>query len=606
MDNSYPWRLLIRRLGWLMAFYFVFRGFFFLWNRDAMGGDSPADIVRGFVEGVRFDLWAVLWTSLPVVLMTFLPFDWQARRWVQRLQWIYMAAIQLLCFGLNVIDIELFKFTGRRLSMGWLHLQKDLENQSLSLVTYYWWLGLAGFLLWLFFLRFWPRWRPIERGRAPTWKRIAIAGAAVLALVVGLRGGFQYKPLSLNHAYVRGSSAVGVLTLNSTFSFFKNRRRLDTLSLKFFASPEAVKSQLGQLHFPKSSRHGKYGGWNVVLIIVESLNTEYMGALNGGEGYTPFLDSLANKGTLFARNFANGRRSIEAVPSLLCGLPSLMDEALIVSPYQGIELQCLGQYAKAAGYSTHFFHGAYNGSMHFDAFSTRAGFDNYYGFNEFGDRGQSDGIWGIFDEPFLLFSLSKLNQLAQPFVSTIFTLSSHHPYRIPPEYRERLPKGELEIHPSIAYVDQALEKFFAGAESQPWFGKTIFIITGDHTHKSAKREYQNLLGYYRVPLLIYIPGGEPTRPDRITQHIDILPTIIDLLGLPAEKRLMFGQSVFAEGAGVAFNGDERGYWLYADDHLVQYLHASKEFTGGGAGRDWLKAVVHYFNEGVVANTLYKF
>lgn len=606
MDNSYPWRLLVRRLAWLWVFYFAFRVFFAVYNHDALGGDTWADMAWAFVSGLKFDGWAILWTSLPIVLITFLPIDWQSRKWVQRSQLVYMAAVQFFCFGLNIIDIELYKFTGRRLSMDWLHLQKDLENQSYSLVAYYWWLGLVGLAMWFVFLVFYPRWKTIEIRTTPLWKQIAVAGLAVVFLITGLRGGLQYKPLSLNHAYMRGSSALGVLTLNSTFSFFKNRRRMDTLSLKFFDSAETVKTQLSRLHIPRSARNSEFKGWNVVLIIVESLNTEYMGALNDGEGYTSFLDELSRKSILFANNFANGRRSIEAVPSLLCGLPSLMDQALIVSPYQGIELQCLGQYAKAGGYSTHFFHGAYNGSMHFDAFSRRAGFDNYYGYNEFGDPSKSDGIWGIFDEPFLDFSLTTVNTLPQPFISVIFTLSSHHPYRIPPEYRARLPKGELEIHPSIAYVDQALRKFFAAAESQPWFNKTIFMITGDHTHKSAKKDYQNLLGYYRVPLMIYIPGGQPARPARVTQHIDVLPTLIDLLGLPAEKQLMFGQSVFADNPGVAFNGDERGYWLYSQNNLVQYLHGTKEFQGSEEPRDWLKAVVHYFNEGVVANTLYRF
>ena len=608
MNTLYPARLLAKRLGLLLVFYFCFRVLFFLANRDALSGDGASDILWSFLNGLRFDLWAVLWSSLPIIFAAFLPVRWQERPWLQAGLLIYVGAVQIWCFGLNVIDVELFKFTGRRLSMDWLHLQQDLEHQSLSLVSYYWWLALLGTLAWLVFMWLWPRWNLARENSRPLALRIATVVLGITFLALGLRGGTQYKPLSLNHAYTRGSAALGVLTHNSTFSFFKNRRRVDSLALRFFNSKEEAVSELAALHRPTSTRHGELKNRNVVILIVESLGSEYVGVLNKGEGLTPFFDELSKKGDLFTENFANGRRSIEAIPSVICGLPSMMGEALIVSPYQGIELHCLGNYAKSAGYSTHFFHGAYNGSMHFDTFAHRAGFDNYYGFNEFGDATKSDGIWGIYDEPFLQFALEKLNSIPEPFAATIFTLSSHHPYKIPPELAGRFTKGNLEIHPSIQYSDYALKQFFAKAERQPWFANTLFVITGDHTGKSGRSEYKNLLGYYRVPLLVYAPGLSSGQVrNRVTQHIDILPTVLDLLGLPGEPRLKIGQSVFADDPGVAFNGDERGYWLYTSSQLVQYGHGTGEFSESSQlVRDRLKAVVHYFNVGVTGNTLYRF
>lgn len=604
----YPARLLGRRLGLLLLFYLFFRVVFFIANRDGFAGDTTEDIVWAFITGFRFDIWAVFWSSLPLAVVSYFPLRLQRQNGLQLALFIYMAAVQFWCFGLNIIDVELFKFTGRRLAMDWLHLQKDLENQGTNLVGYYWWLAGLGFLAWLSFLMLWPKWNAKDEVTQPWPLKVLVGFFGIAILAIGLRGGTQYKPLSLNHAYTRGSAALGVLTHNSTFSFFKNRRRIDSLSLRFFDSKEDVLRELEPMHRPTSPRHGEFKDRNVVVLIVESLGSEYMGALNQGEGFTPFLDELAKTGDLFTENFANGRRSIEALPSVVCGLPSLMGEALIVSPYQGIELHCLGNYAKAAGYSTHFFHGAYNGSMHFDTFAHRAGFDKYYGFNEFGDATKSDEVWGIYDEPFLQFTIKQLNEVKPPFAATIFTLSSHHPYKIPPEFKDKVGKGSLEIHASIQYVDYALKQFFDEAEKQPWFANTLFVITGDHTNKSAKTEYKNLLGYYRVPLLFYAPGKiSGAVHARVTQHVDILPSIIDLLDLPAEPRLKIGQSVFADDPGVAFNGDERGYWLYSGNQLVQFGHGTKEFTESSPlVRNRLKAVVHYFNTGVSENTLYRF
>src|SRR5690606_12595848 len=99
----------------------------------------------------------------------------------------------------------------------------------------------------------------------------------------------------------------------------------------------------------------------------------------------------------------------------------------------------------------------HDGTMFFDVLASRLGFRNYFGANAFPDDHQDDGRWGIFDEPFLLWSVEKLNAMARPFFTTIFTLSSHNPYKIPEEYKDTFPEGTLPIHKSIRYSDFALQ-----------------------------------------------------------------------------------------------------------------------------------------------------
>ena len=137
-------------------------------------------------------------------------------------------------------------------------------------------------------------------------------------------------------------------------------------------------------------------GKNIVIIIVESLSAEFTGIGNPGHGYTPFLDSLAEKGLYFKNRFANGRRSIDAPPSILAGLPHLRDETFFCAEFK--TLHGLGTVLKSHGYNTSFFHGGKNGTMFFDVFSRRMGFDDYYGLNEYPNPQDSDGIWGIYDE----------------------------------------------------------------------------------------------------------------------------------------------------------------------------------------------------------------
>jgi phosphoglycerol transferase MdoB-like AlkP superfamily enzyme len=76
----------------------------------------------------------------------------------------------------------------------------------------------------------------------------------------------------------------------------------------------------------------------------------------------------------------------------------------------------------------------------------------------------------------------------------------------------------------------AIGKFFETASHQPWFKNTIFVLTSDHTNMSNHAEYQTDLGGFCSPIIIYEPGREPQLQDKIAQQIDILPTVLGMLG----------------------------------------------------------------------------
>ena len=237
---------------------------------------------------------------------------------------------------------------------------------------------------------------------------------------------------------------------------------------------------------------------NIVIIIVESLSADYTGVGQPHHGYTPFLDSLAEKGIYFHNSFADGRRSIDAPPSILAGLPHLRDETFYCTQFK--RLHGIGTLLKERGYNTSFFHGGKNGTMSFDTFSVRMGFDHYYGLNEYPTQKDSDGIWGIYDEPYLQYMARALSQRPEPFASVVFTLSTHNPYQIPPQYEGLLPKGELPIHWTVAYFDRALEKFFTTAATMPWYKHTLFVITGDHIGPQQTIS-PRMIDSYRVPII---------------------------------------------------------------------------------------------------------
>ncbi|MGS0527761.1 LTA synthase family protein [Zobellia nedashkovskayae] len=249
---------------------------------------------------------------------------------------------------------------------------------------------------------------------------------------------------------------------------------------------------------------------NVVLIIIESFGREYLGSFNKEMnikdyvGYTPFIDSLAQHSLIFPNAFSNGRKSIHAMSSILAGIPSFKT-AYTSTPYANKKIESIISAVNGMGYDTSFFHGAPNGSMGFLGFGNVLGYDHYYGKTEYNNDDDFDGIWGIWDEPFLQYTAQVLSEKQQPFFSTIFTVSSHAPYQVPEKYEGKFPKGDLDIHQCVGYTDYALKQFFKTIENEPWYQNTVFVITADHGNQIYYEAYQKTANRYAVPILILIP-----------------------------------------------------------------------------------------------------
>jgi phosphoglycerol transferase MdoB-like AlkP superfamily enzyme len=361
---------------------------------------------------------------------------------------------------------------------------------------------------------------------------------------------------------------------------------------------------------------------NVVIIILESFSSEYIGAFNNGKGYTPFLDSLMKESLTFRHAYANAKKSIDGIPAVLAALPTLMPDSYISSPYNSNRLKSIAGILKSKGYSSAFFHGGNNGTMNFDNFTLISGFENYYGRREYPGT-EYDGHWGVYDEPFYYFFLDKCSSMKQPFVNVFFTLSSHHPYSIPDHLKGRFPKGPLPIHESIGYADYALSKFFEKARTMPWFENTLFVLTSDHTGPAANPYYNTKSGIFRVPVVFYHPSGYLKGwPERITQQTDIVPGILDLLNYD-EPFTAFGNSPFDTTAApfainftgdayhildgrymIQFDGTEvTGYYDYRKDPYLLINRQDSVMPSDPAMLHTMKSVLQQYNRALIRNEL---
>ena len=355
---------------------------------------------------------------------------------------------------------------------------------------------------------------------------------------------------------------------------------------------------------------------NIVLIIVESLGQEYMGCYNktpGADTRTPFLDSLARHSVLY-QGRANGKRSIEGITAILTGIPTLMNVPFVNCTYRNDSIAGIPTVLKRHGYHTAFFHGSHNGVMDFDKVCQRIGFDEYLGLNEFKAEGKSkekdfDNVWGVYDEPFLQYVVRHTSTFKEPFLTTVFTVTSHDPFPLPEQYKGRFHEGKHPILKCVEYMDNALRKFFDEAKKQPWFENTLFIITADHSGPGLSPEYLDYDGSYRIPMIVYNPDPKYSIGHEnmlIIQQTDILPSIIREENFD-DHVIAFGDKSFRPRGWQVYFGNDficmvSNSPFELNKHDITIL-CGKQEIGTPENIRFLKAVVQQYFKRVMNNQL---
>ena len=614
--NLGTYTTLVKRLGLLFLLYFISRIGFSLMNKGLFVGVDSSNYCIAVLHGFRFDIAAIFILNSLFILISILPFKFIREQVMQMALKVLFFVGNIPMLVLNIADIEYFKFTGKRTQSSVFGIAQDLKAQAFQLLSYYWYFvlvfGLIVYLLWKYYPKMDVKADVGKYSKIYAWICMPLVFGV---LVLGIRGGVQLKPLSPNQAFVITPHILGHLTLNSPYVFIASLAAPGKLDpVHFFKTDTEAKNIIAK---PMADQVSGASKDNVVILILESFDSEYLGIGNAYKGCTPFFDSLARKSLYFNHCFANGRTSIEALPSILASLPSLMQEPFITSYYQDNTIHGLGTVLKQQGYQTAFFHGGKNGTMNFNTFAAIAGFDRYYGLNEYPNQQDFDGNWGVFDEPYLQYFAHKIAEFKQPFATAVFTLSAHQPYTIPVQHIGKFPKGDLEIHECIAYSDYALKQFFKTVSKMPWYKNTLFVLTADHTQMTSQPKYQNLKGNFSIPLVFFHPSKKLYADTSIiTQQTDIMPSVLALLGIENKQQLPFGKSVFdthpiseavnySENITRVFHKNE--YLEFNNDNHQFLLHNFKDETvvnNPAVAQPMLlkaKAYQQYFNNCLISN-----
>lgn len=484
-------------------------------------------------------------------------------------------------------------------------------------------------------------WRLLrKRGR---WNSQRTMGVVCAAVAVGLLatapiGGWRYRdirPITLSNSLAYTSNpAETALVLNTPFSMIRTIGNVSFVDPHFFDNKAELDKIYTPVHKPLPDSLLSVRKKNLCLIIIESFGKEYIGAMNKDilgpdyKGYTPFTDSLLQHSAWWKYSFDNSQKSIDAMPSILTSIPKFV-RSFVVTPQSVNRLKGIPAMLEEIGYSTAFFHGARTGSMGFDGFAKSVGFEKYYGREDyekdsrFGGEKDFDGYWGIWDEQFLEWYALELTEMKQPFFASIFTTSNHHPFNLPAQYEGKFPEGNMIIHRTVGYTDNALRQFFAVAKKQPWYDNTIFIITNDHTNMRGFDEYRSDIGAFYGPIIIFDPSQDiaPGERNGIAQQTDIMPTMLNYLGYD-RPYIAYGQDLFntkpedkwaVSHIGNIYQYVKHGYVLQfdglktvgiysIDDHLM-----ARNLIGQVAGQEEmeteLKAIIQSYMDRMLADKL---
>lgn len=557
----HEYKVFFYRLSLVYLFYFVARLLFLFFQEQAMGPLSITLVSKFFYYGSAFDTTAILYINLLFILLSILPLWINTRPFFQRIVFLSYFIPNTIAYATNFIDMVYYPFSKSRLTTASFAVIENEQNKGTFFLTFlqmYWYMFLIFTLLiglWIFLYKKIKIQNHHIQHRIGyfCWSIIFFGVIGVLTLA-GIRGGdlsTSTRPINIVDAsrHVKNPAHADAI-LNTPFSLIRTIGKNKNFKEFNFVNQDYIEQNIKPI---KQYSRSVTQRPNLVIFILESFGREYWGCMNTDrkisnfESYTPFLDSLSQHSFVFDNAYANGRQSIHGMSSVLAGIPTF-ETAYTSSPFAKQPTQSIVSVCNEMGYDTSFFHSAPNGSMGFLGFSNILGFDHYYGKNEYGNDDDFDGIWGIWDEPFFQFMNQTISTKNQPFMATIFTVSSHHPFKIPNKYEGQFKKGTIPIHQCIEYTDFSLKKFFESAKKEQWYNNTIFVFTADHTNMVYYDLYKQPITGAGIPILFFSPNTdwiEKGISKDITQQIDIYPTLVDLLGYQKPFR-SWGRSLFSD------------------------------------------------------------
>lgn len=300
---------------------------------------------------------------------------------------------------------------------------------------------------------------------------------------------------------------------------------------------------------------------NVILILLESVRAHEMGAYGANVSLTPRLDEVTRESILFSTFYSLSVITLRSEFSIHASFNPNVSRSSLYADNPDLRTFSLPEILERHGYDTHWFEADFgNGTKRKVEFLRRNGFDN---FHTAVPRKNPPIGWGAADEDTFDYALDVLSRSKQPFFAEIMTLSNHWPWEAGFPTSGRTPRSGgsnayRQYQDGVFYTDHAVGTFIERFKKSKLAGTTAVVITGDHAYmhldhpKIADNPVVQREVGFRVPFMIWAPGLlAPGRLDTLGSHIDLAPTLLDLLGI-RETNAFLGTSLLRDDVANRF------------------------------------------------------
>ena len=361
--NEY--KALLYRVLLVYLMYSFSRFLFFIYNYSLLEIDSLFEYFRLSYHGLAFDTTSIFYLNSLFVVLSILPFWVNTNKTYQRFLFTIYFLTNLVGIAFNFVDLIYYKFNYNRTTISeWAVIENEnnLFAMFFRFMVGYWDVFLLFFLMSAFWILLYKKVkvhdRPYSKGVFSYVSTSIVTFLLTATIMVGgIRGDFKKstRPINLVDAnrYVNKIQHADFV-LNTPFTILRTFNKKTFKRVPYVVPDLVIDSLVQPIKRYKNKLKVKP---NIVLFITESYGREYIGAFNQNtnipdyKSYTPFLDSLATKSLVFDNAFANGRKSIHGMSSILAGIPSFKD-AFTSSPYANQEIESVVSVLNSEGFES--------------------------------------------------------------------------------------------------------------------------------------------------------------------------------------------------------------------------------------------------------------
>ena len=602
--------------AWVLSLHvltLVFLSLFRLVEYVALGSmvsDTSASVVPAFVRGVWFDNVIACYISVVPLALTLLPatLSLTFRRMRKATVWWY-GVLGSVAFMASAANIPYFAYFFKNINSSifeWFGYAGTTAGMVTGEKSYFLYIAMffvctALYVYIMVRLRRWFDRRIAQSGEKneglatfintfnkaartqQSWLRVAsthamyffLSAITICLCVFGIRGRTGYNPIKISQAYYCDDAFLNQLGINPAFNLLTSAlddMRKENRDLHLMPYPTAVsmaRESLGitgkcdSMHVlrryidnPSSTANPTAQKKNVVVILMESMSASLLQTFGQPQRLTPTLDSLYNHSMAFSHCYSAGIHTNHGMTASLYSFPALMFRNLMkgtVTPRR----DGIPTVLKQQGYHNMFFmtHEAQYDNM--KAFFATNGYDDIYAQEDY-PKEEVVNSFGVSDHFLFDYAFNKINNQAatgKPFFATLLTISNHPPYVIPEWFKPKTKEPETQI---VEYADWAIGNFLSKARKQSWYNNTVFVILADHGKLVGKVSGELPESYNHIPLLIFGPGVENKRVDKLANQVDLMPTLMSLLGISYQY----------DGFGIDQTKDERPMVFYSADNQI--------------------------------------